>query len=429
MINEESRQLIDNSRYRDHFTRPRYDSFCFARIPPTLLDLFDGRRSDTSLPPSTYQTVSPAQSIILILFDAFGRHMIPDCLSAPSVERFFARLEQQGTLSFITSQFPSTTAAHVTTLHSGLPLSQTGVYEWFYYEHALDKVIAPLLYCEAKSHHPGELEKHGVEPESFLPQDVIYSHLNERGVRSYALVPSAYCFSPYNRWITRGATSLPYSSLAEGFQNIQQLLLDRSSRKLIFLYADSFDSACHRYGPHSEQSRAAAEVFFNNLEAELLDTLPAGQGGTALILTADHGQTSIDPQQTVYLDLEMPHLTAQLEQCKNGELKVPAGSSRDFFLHVRPEAEREVLDELRTRLVGSAEVISTRELIEDGVFGQQPLSDRFLRNVGNVVILPLEGKSVYWSGQNGMFRDKFFGHHGGMTPVEMESIFAFLPLS
>ena len=47
----------------------------------------------------------------------------------------------------VASQFPSTTTAHLTTLSTGLPVEQHGLYEWRCYEPSLGVVIRPLLFA------------------------------------------------------------------------------------------------------------------------------------------------------------------------------------------------------------------------------------------------------------------------------------------
>ena len=44
----------------------------------------------------------------------------------------------------------------------------------------------------------------------------------------------------------------------------------------------------------------------------------------------------------------------------------------------------------------------------------------FCPTSGNLVILPFEGEAVWWY-EAGRFEQKFFGHHGGLTPGEMET--------
>jgi len=41
--------------------------------------------------------------------------------------------------------------------------------------------------------------------------------------------------------------------------------------------------------------------------------------------------------------------------------------------------------------------------------------------VGNLVILSYRYESVWWY-EKGKFEQNFYGHHGGLTPQEMETI-------
>jgi hypothetical protein len=63
-------------------------------------------------------------------------------------------------------------------------------------------------------------------------------------------------------------------------------------------------------------------------------------------------------------------------------------------------------------------VAQTRELIEQGFFGPQP-TEAFMKRVGNLVVLPFKGESVFFHERN-KFDNHFYGHHGGLTREEME---------
>ena len=76
-------------------------------------------------------------------------------------------------------------------------------------------------------------------------------------------------------------------------------------------------------------------------------------------------------------------------------------------------------DFLAGRLAGRAVVYRTADLIAAGFFGAAPVSETFLGRVGNLVVLPYRGEAVWWY-EKDRFEQKYFGHHGGLTPQEME---------
>ncbi|NQU30061.1 MAG: alkaline phosphatase family protein, partial [Anaerolineae bacterium] len=73
---------------------------------------------------------------------------------------------------------------------------------------------------------------------------------------------------------------------------------------------------------------------------------------------------------------------------------------------------------LTSRLEGKADVLKTQDLIEAGYFGPT-ISESFLSRVGNLIILPHRYQSVWWYVKD-KFEQKHYGHHGGLTPEEME---------
>ena len=97
---------------------------------------------------------------------------------------------------------------------------------------------------------------------------------------------------------------------------------------------------------------------------------------------------------------------------------VPGGSPRDMFLYIQDGMLDEAQAVLALGLSGKADVIQTDELIRQGYFGPT-VSKAFRQRVGNLVILPYRYEAVWWY-EKGRFEQKFCGHHGGLTPQEME---------
>ena len=109
------------------FIKPRYDEGGFAGIPARIKSAFASGNYD---------------AVVLFLVDGFGWRFFERFQDAP----FLKRMARQGRVEKLTSQFPSTTAAHLTTIHTGWNVGQTGVHEWIYYEPVADAIIAPLLF-------------------------------------------------------------------------------------------------------------------------------------------------------------------------------------------------------------------------------------------------------------------------------------------
>jgi hypothetical protein len=107
-----------------------------------------------------------------------------------------------------------------------------------------------------------------------------------------------------------------------------------------------------------------------------------------------------------------------LKSNRSGQLLVPAGSARDMFLYVKDDLLDEARHFLATRLEGTADVVKVGELIEGGYFGPV-ISPEFRARVGNLVILPYRHEATWWYVKD-KYEQKFYGHHGGLTPQEME---------
>jgi predicted AlkP superfamily pyrophosphatase or phosphodiesterase len=384
------------------FIKPRYDRGGFAGLPGRIKDAFASGSCD---------------AVILFLVDGFGWRFFERFQDAP----FLKRIAKHGQVEKLISQFPSTTAAHLTTIHTGWNVGQSGVYEWYYYEPQLDQVIAPLLFSHAGTKERDTLKSTGVLPVSLYPRGMFYPELRKRGIKPYVFGMREYTPSTYSNVVMEGAELRSFKTLSEALINLGLLLQEQTQPVYVHLYFDRIDAISHDYGPTAPQTEAEIETFLLMMEY-YFERVFKGNKRVLFLMTADHGQTEVNPQTTIYLNTnaQFAGIERFLKRNLKGQLLVPAGSPRDMFLYIQDELLEEAQAFLAPRLEGKADVVKTETLIEDGYFSPE-VSSRFRERVGNLVILPYRYESVWWY-EKGKFEQRFYGHHGGLTPEELETV-------
>jgi predicted AlkP superfamily pyrophosphatase or phosphodiesterase len=384
------------------FIKPRYDEGGFAGIPDRIKEAFASGRYD---------------AVVLFLADGFGWRFFERFQDAA----FIKRIAKHGRIEKLISQFPSTTAAHVTTIHTGWNVGQSGVYEWFYYEPQLDAIIAPLLFSYSGARQWDLLKPTGIQPALLYPRGIFYPELKKMGIKSFVFGVRDYTPSTYSNAMMEGAEVRPFKTFSEALVNLGLLLKEQVEPVYVHLYFDGIDTLSHDYGPTAPQTEAEIESFLLMMEY-YFERVFSGGKRILFLMTADHGQTEVDPDTTVYLNTasRFAGIERFLKTNRKGQLLVPAGSARDMFLYIKDELLDEARSFLTPRLEEKAEVVTTEFLIENGYFGSE-VSSRFRERVGNLVILPYRYESVWWY-EKGKFEQRFYGHHGGLTPQEMETV-------
>jgi len=384
------------------FIKPRYDRGGFAGIPNRITEAFASGKYD---------------AVVLFLVDAFGWRFFERFQGSA----FIQRIARHGRIEKLTSQFPSTTAAHVTTIHTGLPVGASGVHEWYYYEPNVNAVIAPLLFSYSGTNQRDTLKETKIKPAAIYPQGVFYPALKKLGVKPYVLGIRDYTPSTYSNVVMRGAKQNSFKTLSEALVNLKLLLEKEKHPTYVHLYFDKIDALCHEYGPTAPQTEAEIETFLLMMD-HYFDRIFKGKKRVLFLMTADHGASEVDPDTTIYLnqDPRFQGFERFIRTNRNGKLLVPAGSARDLFLYLHEDRSDEAQAFLSKRLEGKADVVKTETLIKEGFFGPE-ISDRFRERVGNLVILPYRYESVWWY-EKDKFEQGFYGHHGGLTPQEMEII-------
>lgn len=381
------------------FIKPKYDRGGFAGIPARIHEACVSGKYD---------------AVVLFLVDGFGWRFFEKFQELP----FLKRLTTHGKVEKLTSQFPSTTAAHVTTIHTGLPVGQSGVYEWFYYEPLLDRVIAPLLFSYAGDKERDTLNSQ-VDSSRLYPNHSLYQELGKAGVTSHVFGVRDYTPSTYSKVVMKGAKLNAFRTLPEALINLGALLEKATTPSYVHFYFENIDGTCHKYGPTAPQTEGEIEAFLMMMD-HFFTRVFNGKKKILFLMTADHGASEVDPKTTIFLnkDEHFQGIEHFFKTNYSGELIVPAGSARDMFLYIKDDLLDEAQEFLSTHLEGKAEVVKAEWLIEQGYFGPQ-ISPKFRARVGNLVILSHRYESVWWY-EKDRFEQRYHGHHGGLTPQEME---------
>lgn len=382
----------------------------FAQIPGLIEHLLiDG--PEPGLPQVTAAVDPRPETVVLFLIDGFGFNLVRRHADRVPLLRHAMR---SGTAWPIRSQFPSTTAAHVTTIHTGLPVGVSGVCEWQYYEPILDRVYAPLTTEMINAHLIEQADRMHIE--RALPPQTLYEKLASRGVTSVCFQRDAYADSPFSQRVCRGATMVGYRDVSDALRKVADCLATPAAgRRYLLVYIDIIDSLSHAHGPFSDPVDAALAALFEQIEAVVLPALPAR---SCVLMTADHGLTPTR-RDVLYVDEVIPDPARWVKTTRDGLPIAPTGGKRDLFLHVEAPFVDAAFEACTAALAGRASVRRTDAMIAEGVFGPV-VTPRLRDRVGDLMILPGEGQRVWWSG-GGRFRIREkLGDHGGLSADEME---------
>ncbi|HWH95055.1 MAG TPA: alkaline phosphatase family protein [Baekduia sp.] len=356
----------------------------------------------SSLPGAIARELEGAQRVVVILLDAFGWTFVQRHARHP----LLARIARDGLLAPMAAQFPSTTTAHVTTMHTGLPVEAHGLYEWRVWEPSLRRVIVPLLVAA----------EDGFDPRSLLPDGPsFYQRLAARaGVASTVFSPARFSPSTYDAAAIRGATLVPYDDLVSGARTLAASMAATQDKAYAYLYFDGIDAAGHAHGPSSPEFddaclralEAVFAAFFGPQAPRLPDTL--------LVVTADHGQIDVSPERVDHVDLLVDDLAAALTA-------PPAGSARDLFLHVADEDVDATLAMLNAALGDRGHAVRSSTLFAAP-------GPRLRDRLAAICVLPAPGRMAWLATHADDVQLQFRGHHGGRTPQEATTFVGALRL-
>lgn len=427
MIINDHLKDIESRLGDDQFLRPDYANYNFSRIPALVETLF-GIRQDEQLfggIVQKYITQQP-QNIVVLLIDGFGYNQ---WLKYGEHYPFLSRMLEKGNMIPITAVFPSTTAASVTAINSGLTPQEHGLIEWNLYVEELDEVIVTLPFMSiGDSAYPDELADRGVDPRILFSGKSLHARLSEQGIASHVVMRNTYAHSAYSKTSLRGAKMISFSSSSDMMVLLRNSLAESKGKSYFYVYWDAVDHMSHTYEPHSEAYLAELNSLTHLLQTEFLDKVDRKTAeNTVLLVTADHGHVVMKPEETIYLN-QWLEVTEALAKSPAGKTIYPWGGTRDVFLKVADDRLDKTISFLSEKLKGKARVLRTQEEADKGLFGIGVEHPQFRKRIGNILILPYEGFTA-WYQYPGHEKEDHRGMHGGLSREEMLTVLGFANMS
>ncbi|WP_287876932.1 alkaline phosphatase family protein [Aquitalea sp.] len=339
------------------------------------------------------------QHVVLILIDGLGEQQLrtlgPDSML------------YRHQLTTLSSVFPATTAAAITTLLTGHTPASHGLIGWHLYcqarEAGQESIVAPL---PMSVRHPAVSTR---TPEQLARQLLVCPPLlPQLGRKAEILQPHYIADSPYSLHHAGNIKRTAYRDVEDAFAQLATSLQQDQAPGFHYLYLPQLDSLMHRQGCHSRPVQA----LFTQLDAaftQLADI--ADQTDSAILLTADHGFIDTPRARQISLDEDFPALYTMLNQPLSGE-------RRAVFCHVKPGLRDAFISLARQQLGHACWVVDSRQLLEAGAFGPGNIHPQLASRCGDVTLLAQDD----WSIRDTLPQEKPLhlpGQHGGVSAAEM----------
>ncbi len=362
----------------DGIVLPRYGEDSLGEVLPSVLGAL-GVRGETDV-----LGLPPAERYCVLLVDGLGWRQLN---AHPSLAPFLTSMRGRP----ITAGVPTTTAASLTSLGTGLPPGRHGVVGYTTrLPGTKDAVFNALKWDKS------------VDPDSYQPHPTLFERAARAGVAVTVLGEREFKDSGLTRAGLRSAgfrvADTPGVRVA-----LAQQACEAAAPSLVYVYDGDLDYTGHQAGWRSDAWRyqlAFLDGFVEQLHAALPD-------GTVLLVTADHGMVDVAADKRVDVD-DVPDMYAGVD--------LVAGEPRFRHLYTADGAAGDVRAAWDETLGDRAVALSREDAVAAGWFGA--VESRVLDRIGDVVVavngdcaverrhvFPVEGKLV--------------GLHGALTADEM----------
>ena len=336
------------------------------------------------------------QRICVIVADGLGRSLLKQKLAHTPFLRSLVAAGQGPVPVVLDAAFPSTTAASLASLGTGLEPGQHGMVGYDILDPDQDKVVNML----------GNWDSF-VDPQIWQPFPTVLERAAEHLEVVTVSLPQ-FASSPMTQAALRGGRHIS-GITAHARTEAAAEAMESTDRALMYFYVNELDKAGHRHGCQSAQWEHQLEELDATVR-RLSSTLPAG---TTMVLTADHGMLDVPESQRLDFSAD-PDLIAGVRHT--------AGEPRMLHLYLEPDLGQQGRDRLlaawRSRFGERIWAFTREEAIAAGLFGS--VREQVAPRIGDVMIAARDALALYDTRRVRPTALEVVGQHGSLTKAERE---------
>ena len=337
-----------------------------------------------------------ARRVAVVMVDGLGSaHLRRHAGHAP----FLKSAQAQSGSQVLTAAFPTTTAASLSSLGTGLAPGGHGLVGYDVLDPERQVVINQLGGWDRTT-----------APRAWQPHATVFERIASSPVEAESVTVSLPKFrdSALTEASLRGSRFEEGTTLHARFQRARQEL-STGPVKLVYLYLNELDRAGHRHGTGSADWLHALEEIDGALRRLVRQVPP----DTLVLATGDHGM--IDIPESGRIDYSTQ------DRLLDG-IEHTAGEPRFVHLHFAVGATERVRAATRAQWESDygtrAWVLSRDEAVAAGWFGT--VTETVRPRIGDLLIAPFEQIALFDGRRAGPNAFEMVGHHGAPTRAERE---------
>lgn len=350
---------------------PDYDGACITNIVPALLE--PGQAWPTWFPGAA----EDADQVVLLVLDGLGwTQLEARRRSAPTISALRG--------GPITTVAPSTTAAALTSISTGLSPGEHGVIG---YRMCVDGEILNVLRWQAS----------GRDARASIPPDKVQVNEPFAGHRPPVVTRAEFRETGFTRAHLDRTRLTGYRVMSTLVTEVAHLL--RRGEPFVYAYYEGIDKVAHEYGLGDFYDAELRTV--DRIVSDILEVLPPG---AVLVVTSDHGQVEVGDRIITPAPEVMTHVDQQ------------SGEGRFRWLHARPGHARHLLEAATAHHADTGWVVSVDQVVDEHWLGPLVI-DPARRMLGDVALVARDPVSYHDPADGGPF--ELIARHGSLTTDEM----------
>ena len=368
---------------------PNYDH-CILNTITSVLKYYNVETKHKSLEALDKILDKKYKNVVFLILDGMGE----DILNRVSPNGFFANNK----IDMVTSVYPSTTTAALTTYYSGKPPYETGWIAWSQYFKEYGRTVD--MFSHKESYLREDVTKGRINIfNTLLNYKSVYEAIEEKNpdVKAYEVTPS------YSEM--RSKRSVRAEDIDQAIDAIE-MLCSAKGDKFIMAYCDKPDGVLHKFGTTSEEVKEFILSTERKVE-ELVQKLP---DDTLLFISADHGHKDIEK---AYSLLEYP----EIQEC----LYMPVSlESRVVSFFVKDDMKKEFEERFNSLFKEEFLLMTREEFLDRNFLGfgeKHPKIEEFL---GNYIALSISSSIIIIESFLAEGKPVKKSTHCGLTKEEME---------